>query len=72
MCYQYVLPFYVSLSCDILPACVLCCLLSKYAYIEKKQVLSSLLLCTKNREMQYKQRIAEDKVNLNIMIPITC
>lgn len=22
--------------------------------------------------MQYKQRIAEDKVNLNIMIPITC
>jgi len=47
-------------------------LLSKYAYIEKKQVLSSLLLCTKNREMQYKQRIAEDKVNLNIMIPITC
>lgn len=52
----------------MLPPCVLYCLLSKYACVEKKQILSSLLLHTKIRkEVEYKQGIAEDKINLAII-----
>lgn len=39
-----------SLSCDILPSGGLYCLLSKYVCIEKKQLLSFLLLSVKSRK----------------------